>query len=53
MKADYLNTQSKQFNWSYNHWNNINKDKDFIEISLPIYQMVTILKLNRRSLSVQ
>ena len=34
MKAGHLNTQNKQVDWLYNHWNDINKD--FIKISLRI-----------------
>ena len=51
MKAGHLNTQSKQVDWSYNHWNNIKKDLIKISLwSLRIYQMATTL--NRRSLSI-
>ena len=51
MKAGYLNTQSKQVDWSYNnHWNN--KKKNFIKIWLWIYQVQMVTTLNRWSLSI-
>ena len=34
MKAGYLNAQSKQVDWSYNHWNNQGSYKNII-MNLP------------------
>ena len=41
VRAGHLSTQSKQVDWIYNQWNNVNND--FIKISLWIYQMAKTL----------